>query len=369
MASNQDLLATQQPSASKHKRKGSWKRFKEWISGGPQQQQPRDQKGAPSAVFPSKEVTRATTDVDEVLQGNCYSGRHRPGPGGSRPGSKPGSFKGPSQGQARGSVDIPTIVVTSEDRSPKPPPRKSSAVLIKGSSSMSEMVPDESSVAATTSSAPASPPVGSVPTPSILETPEVMTSFSQSESRLDEARIQSEQQEDPETALKKQMAVMRIKQAIASLDDSSLLQRPNLIDRRFSDVSAIVKSRESHSRESSPMRRSQSHRGTRPLIRGGGLSPKGSVKRRKSTSGDVVSRSGSFKKPKAKPMIWEHFEAVPNSTIQGRCKTCQMTVSCKYNTGNFVRHLQLAHKDVYRGYQNKIETQWTRSMLERNLCR
>ena len=76
-----------------------------------------------------------------------------------------------------------------------------------------------------------------------------------------------------------------------------------------------------------------------------------------------------MKKPKAKPMIWEHFDAVANSSIQGRCRACQMTVSCKYNTGNFVRHLQLAHKDVYRNYQNKIETQWTRSMLERNLCR
>lgn len=68
-------------------------------------------------------------------------------------------------------------------------------------------------------------------------------------------------------------------------------------------------------------------------------------------------------------MIWEHFDPLPNTSAQGKCKTCAMNVSCKYNTGNFVRHLQLAHKDVYRQYQNKIESQWTQRMLERNLCK
>ena len=81
-----------------------------------------------------------------------------------------------------------------------------------------------------------------------------------------------------------------------------------------------------------------------------------------------MNRAGSMKKAqKAKPMIWEHFEALPNTSQTARCKACKMNVSCKFNTGNFVRHLQLAHKDIYRQYQNKMENNWTRSMLERSL--
>lgn len=83
--------------------------------------------------------------------------------------------------------------------------------------------------------------------------------------------------------------------------------------------------------------------------------------------GAGVQRSSSMKKPKAKPMIWEHFEELPHTSQQGKCRVCKMNVSCKFNTGNFVRHLQLAHKDVYRQYQSKMENQWTRSVLERSL--
>ena len=43
---------------------------------------------------------------------------------------------------------------------------------------------------------------------------------------------------------------------------------------------------------------------------------------------------------------------LPNSSQHGKCKTCKMNVSCKFNTGNFVRHMQLTHKDVYRDDQN-----------------
>ncbi len=53
--------------------------------------------------------------------------------------------------------------------------------------------------------------------------------------------------------------------------------------------------------------------------------------------------------------------------MQGRCKVCHMTVSCKFNTGHFVRHLQLAHREVYLSYQNKMQSNWTRSQLERSL--
>jgi hypothetical protein len=102
--------------------------------------------------------------------------------------------------------------------------------------------------------------------------------------------------------------------------------------------------------------------------------------RRKSTSdfqvagGNGPARAPSMKSGKAggpaaakRPMIWDHFDVLPNNSTQGKCKTCRMNLSCKYNTGNFVRHLQLAHKDVYRQYQNKIESEWTQSMLVRNL--
>ena len=83
-----------------------------------------------------------------------------------------------------------------------------------------------------------------------------------------------------------------------------------------------------------------------------------------SSAGTNLNRSGSMKK---KPMIWEHFEPINKDSSAGRCKVCQMNVSAKYNTGNFVRHLSLVHKDVYKNYQHRMETNWTKSMLERSL--
>ena len=80
-----------------------------------------------------------------------------------------------------------------------------------------------------------------------------------------------------------------------------------------------------------------------------------------------VGRTSSMKKAKPKPMIWEHFDPVPNNSLQGRCKACHMTISCKHNTGQFVRHLQLAHMDIFRKYENKIQTEWTKSIVQRNV--
>ena len=84
------------------------------------------------------------------------------------------------------------------------------------------------------------------------------------------------------------------------------------------------------------------------------------------TSAPKVGRSSSMKKAKPKPMIWEHFDPVPNNSLQGRCKACHMTISCKHNTGQFVRHLQLAHMDIFRKYENKIQTEWTKSIVQRH---
>ena len=84
-------------------------------------------------------------------------------------------------------------------------------------------------------------------------------------------------------------------------------------------------------------------------------------------SGAKVGRASSMRKAKPKPMIWEHFDPVPNNSLQGRCKACHMTISCKHNTGQFVRHLQLAHMDIFRKYENKIQTEWTKSIVQRNV--
>ena len=71
---------------------------------------------------------------------------------------------------------------------------------------------------------------------------------------------------------------------------------------------------------------------------------------------------------KQKPMIWDHFEAVSGQQA-GRCKACHMTIQCKYNTGQFVRHLQLAHMDIFRKHQSKVQSEWTKSIVEKNISK
>ena len=85
--------------------------------------------------------------------------------------------------------------------------------------------------------------------------------------------------------------------------------------------------------------------------------------------GAKIGRSSSMRKAKPKPMIWEHFDVVPNNSLQGRCKVCHMTISCKHNTGQFVRHLQLAHMEVFRKYENKIQTEWTKSIVQKTTAK
>ena len=86
-------------------------------------------------------------------------------------------------------------------------------------------------------------------------------------------------------------------------------------------------------------------------------------------SGTKIGRSSSLKKSKPKPMIWEHFDVVPNNSLQGRCRACHMTISCKHNTGQFVRHLQLAHMDIFRKYEHKIQTEWTKSIVAKTVAK
>lgn len=331
------------------KRRGSWSRFKDsvketvqgWVGATPN---PQQEEGVPSAVFPSTEVTKATINVDKVLHNtNCYSGGKRPSDVG----------------------DIPRIVVTCDERpppEPQRPPRRTSAVQIRHSVSTpdvtEEPVPISQSFPAVRPASPAADPTKPRP---------VLTEVLTRQSKTQDDITSGSPVIDDEAEIKKKMAVMKIKQAIFSMNNeggdggpgggapAAHLSMPQLQERRYSDTSAAAAVADSH---------------TPPLNR----SPGGSMKRRKSAApeekgggGAAVQRSASMKKPKAKPMIWDHFETLPNTNLQGRCKTCKMNVSCKFNTGNFVRHLQLAHKDVYRQYQNKMETQWTRSMLERQL--
>ena len=353
------------------KRRGSWKRFKEsvketvqgWVGGAGQPQEPPEA-GVPSAVFPSSEVNAATINVNQVLHAtNCYSGGGgiSSNMGSATPRSRGGSCNWADPGQ----LDIPMIVVTSEEKkkSPERPPRRSSAVPIRPS----------------------------VSTPDVSKEEENPVSFSFP------ARAPSPDN-DPEAEMKKRMAVMKIKQAIMTMNDaptssasassSGAIQIPGAADlRRHSDTPQVEAAAVATpggrvgKRNSSPIR----------VAAQGSLTPQQRAllqQRRKSNtetstattttttaatttggspSGATVARSSSMKKAKAKPMIWDHFDTLPNTNLQGRCKVCRMNVSCKFNTGNFVRHLQLAHKDIYRQYQSKMENQWTRSMLERNL--
>ena len=327
------------------KRSGSWKRFKEtvketvqsWVGNNNQVGLP-DQPGVPSAVFPDQDVHSATTNVDRVLHAtNCYSGGGLQTPTPQLP--------DPHQ------IDIPRIVVTSDERSPSPRRTSTAAVQIRPAVSQPEL--DEASHSLPSRFASSN-------------TPQSTGSATPSDSE--------------EAEMKRRMAVMKIKQAIAGANsetNTSLLQSVQTREiRRHSDTTQIAAVAAEVAAKTPPsVRRSESTR----RAKSGSLTPsqREMIRMRRRSAADVnndeaeakpPSRSGSMKKSKkAKPMIWEHFDTVPNTSLQGKCRACHMTVSCKYNTGNFVRHLQVAHMDIYRQYQSKMENQWTRSMLERNL--
>ena len=252
MASNNNeaLNVESMNSGSRVKRKGSWKKFKDWISGSSKEPQPEPEKGVPSAVFPSDDVTKATTDVKNVLHNtNCYSGRGPP------------TTHRKSPNRERASIDIPRIVVTSDaEKSPQRPPRRTSEYHIRNSVSSPDIANEDDPAQSFSfpSSGPAIPDIQfQTPGGTRRRSEQPLAS---SDSRLDDA---PHFDKDDATEIKKQLAVMKIRQAMSSLDDTSLLKRPMLTDRRFSDVSGL-----SSSRETSPIRRSQSQRGPRPRLQG-----------------------------------------------------------------------------------------------------
>ena len=339
------------------KRKGSWKRFKEsvketvqgWVGGsgggGGAAAGLPDQPGVPSAVFPDRDVSTAVkTDVEgKVLKAaNCYSG------GGPAP-TTPAALISQAQ-----TIEIPTIVVTEDGhRSPTGRRRTSPAVHIRPAVSTPDV--GELNNQAVSSSLPHSANLPRAYGGSVPPSP---------------TRCSPQSDEDEDEA-KRRMAVMKIKQAImtaASEKAAANLESP-AEDRRLSDTSPVQRAK--------GVQRSGSMKKTPPSSLTPAQRELLALRRRSAADAATASaspspssspsRSSSMKKPKSKPMIWEHFEALPNTNLQGKCKACHMNVSCKFNTGNFVRHLQLAHMDIYRQYQSKMENQWTKSMLERNL--
>lgn len=354
------------------RRRGSWRKFKEtvketvqgWVGGKGDQSQVNN---VPSAVFPSDEVTSATINVKHVLHNtNCYSG-------GKKPDASP---------------DLPKIVVTCDPPPPLPggAPPTAPERRHKQQQSTPIGVPQSQPVPVQQRQSNATPPNRGSPSVVAATPPKSSVPISIVRGEGTEAAVVSASSassgvpgpgvsEGETTDLKKKMAVMKIRQAIFTMNPD--------------DMSSIVANMASNV----PRRNSDT-----PQNQGGAGGMVGSVPsgtpglpasaippqlmaqnlthRRKSTSealpnakpaAPTVKRASSMKKPKAKPMIWEHFEELPNTSLQGRCRACKMNLSCKFNTGNFVRHLQLAHKDIYRQYQNKMEDQWTRSMLERSL--
>ncbi|TRY69309.1 hypothetical protein TCAL_14246 [Tigriopus californicus] len=373
-------------------RSGSWKKFKKqvkqtvqgWVGGGSGESS-MPNPGLPSAVFPSKEVKKASIDVNSVLnESNCYN---------YAPLNPEDLFPKESDALA----DVPMIVVTQDAHAPVRPARrgssmKSSPVITKPPTSTPpiDMVsPKEPSVRTNEVGWAHTPPRHSSPKgPSSPPT----TTFSAPSL----APVINENSTVPNDQAKCDIAVMKIKQAIFaakagpgnSKDDSELLSPKSsaLAERRLSDSAATVPRSTTHTLAKARPSEPTTTQAPRDANANSGLLdpsiPHPSLLvRRKSTSettgqpkvskpvsrSSSMNRAASIKKQKAKPMIWEHFDSLPNTTQMGRCRACKMNVSCKFNTGNFIRHLQLAHQDVYRQYQNKMEANWTRSMLERNL--
>ena len=183
---------------TKLKRASSWKKFKDTVKGWVGQpggdQHPLDP-GVPSAVYPTEDVTRATTCVNTVLRTtNCYSGAGGAGGATLSQGSPPYPQAAP---------DVPSIVVTyDEQRQPSRPPRRSESLRIRPSVSTPDVSNEAEEAAAAAAArilqkqqpppiavvAAASPPmkipvvriqseegeegeqwVGSIPTPPTLE--------------------------------------------------------------------------------------------------------------------------------------------------------------------------------------------------------
>jgi hypothetical protein len=338
-------------------RQSSWRKFKNtvkgWVGSG-QTSQP-ETPDVPSAVFPTTEVNLATTCVNTVMYNtNCYSGA---GGGGITTLLAAGGGGGAGGGVISGSPpqDVPRIVVTFEEK-PRRPARRTESLRIRPSVSAPDFsgVNEVRPVSVVIPQQAAGPPPISIPIAARPMQQHDDVDLNYSVGSLPETT-------SDDTEMQKRMAVLKIRQAMKNMKSaqgiSTLMPNSNVVVRRHSDINTA----EVDVAASSSRQRQQQQAAAAAAAAPTEDDRQQNHLRRKSTS------NASMKKQKAKPMIWDHFEMLPHTTQHARCKTCKMNVSCKFNTGNFVRHLQLAHKDVYRQYQNKVETAWTRSNLERSL--
>ena len=132
---NETAVGGERPGGgTKLKRASSWRKFKDTVKGwvGQPGEQPQDPSGVPSAVNPSRDVTRATTCVNTVLRsgGNCYS--------------QAGGATLPQSSPPRS--DVPSILVTYDEprREPSRPPRRSESLRLPERIRPSVSTPDVS---------------------------------------------------------------------------------------------------------------------------------------------------------------------------------------------------------------------------------
>ena len=135
---NETAVGGERPGGgTKLKRASSWRKFKDTVKGwvGQPGEQPQDPSGVPSAVNPSRDVTRATTCVNTVLRsgGNCYS--------------QAGGATLPQSSPPRS--DVPSILVTYDEprREPSRPPRRSESLRLPERIRPSVSTPDVSNEA------------------------------------------------------------------------------------------------------------------------------------------------------------------------------------------------------------------------------
>ena len=162
---------------TKLKRASSWRKFKDTVKGwvGQPGEQPQDPSGVPSAVNPSRDVTRATTCVNTVLRsgGNCYS--------------QAGGATLPQSSPPRS--DVPSILVTYDEprREPSRPPRRSESLRLPERIRPSVSTPDVSNEAEEAAAAKA---IQRQPQP-----PAAAASAASTPMRIPVVRIQSEEED------------------------------------------------------------------------------------------------------------------------------------------------------------------------------
>lgn len=242
---------------------------------------------------------------------------------------------------------VPQIIVTDFVAESATLPTPSAAVKEPGATALPQHMKQQSKQPTAIAS--------SVPNEAIIPSPCSQAACSSSDPDLSHGGSDDQQQLQQ---ARKLAAVMKIKNAIKTAEKLEPPAGAGSAQRRLSDATLDSPSQRRKSVDSPA--------GGKGGDGGGGstsLHRSSSMKQQKTTSSGATSSGGNSKQ---KGMIWEHFEPVPGQQA-GRCKACHMTIQCKYNTGQFIRHLQLAHMDIFRKHQARVQTEWTKSIVERNI--